>query len=274
LDVATYPTAALASDIGGAIAFLGLQCDDARDIRVLNCTFKHCQAKYQGGALYISLLHPAIEQSLFLNNRALLSDGGAISISECSRTSVTACSFVGCRANGIGGAVSVQIEKAVLALHNTQFHGMCGVCNCHRSDAPNSTLRHADNSATTGGALGVSSSRTTDCLLQVECCEFLRNKAELGGALALLQYASPTIVDCWFGYNNATDKGGAMLLMAHSNASFTRSNITNNQAATGGGVCIEQYSSGLYVYTRTNRASSTTPLMPCVSMTKVLRVPH
>ena len=189
-----------------------------------------------GGVLIVSeLTHVAIIQSVFHNNSAKL-DGGIISMSTVCNLIISQCQFWNNMASK-GGVVSVKFKSNVIILdsdfNNNTAYESGGVVSIHEGGIlriTNSSFRQC--TANTGGIL--MQDRNTIAIVN-NCCSFHHNLAtRAGGVFVSLIKSQTALLGCEF-INNRAELGGVGMAELLCNVFVTDSSAFNNTASQLGG---------------------------------------
>ena len=211
------------------------------DISIDNCTFKNCEAAYNGGAILIQTSKVAtISNSTFVENDAGFGGaiyGDTITITSCTFTSNTAenggaiqgsskinnCTFTSNTAK-IGGAI-----LGYGTINNCTFTSNVATENggsIYGSPKINNSTFTLNEATEEGGAINGSPTITNS--------EFIENTANKGGAINSL--SNVVIVDNCNFESNTADGGGAIEGVARiTNSTFKKNSATHGGAAKIGG---------------------------------------
>lgn len=214
---------------------------------ITNCTFEDNRGE-RGGAIYMpgEVYGSNIENNTFINNTAS-KEGGAVYTS----TPIKNCTFKYNKSAGNGGAV--YYGHSVLAIHDCNFEGNSaeGHGGALYMTAFNEILgnlfkdNHSDRS---GGAIYV----PEDIKAKITFSKFFNNTAfGSGGGIYVGDHSKLEAFALTLTGNEAHNKGGAIYLgaLSSSNHYFDAMTITNNKAATGGGVyCDAGFAKAADVY--------------------------
>ncbi|MGI6253857.1 MAG: right-handed parallel beta-helix repeat-containing protein [Aminivibrio sp.] len=199
---------------------------------VTNCTFSGNTATSGGGVYIISGL-PTFTNCTFSANEA--NGGGGMYIKDGSPT-LTNCTFQGNNTNmGSGGGMYVNGGYPMLTncifSGNNAFYGGGMYTNGGSSTLTNCTF--SKNMGKRGGGMFIMGGSPT-----VTSCTFEENAAGLGGGM-LIGIASLEMTNCTFWKNEVTEDGGGMYIQeANSNPTLTNCTFSKNTATNGNGMFI------------------------------------
>jgi predicted outer membrane repeat protein len=190
-------------------------------VSIVNCLF-HSNTGPTGPAITVlgsSFL--AITTSLFANNTATNSSGGAIALDTYSTiTAITASTFHNNTAATTGGAVHASKFSCITAISDTTFS--------------------ANTAGSSGGAIH---STSPSCSLSITTTLFENNTASAadGGAIALasLSVNTATLTNVTLTANSANINGGALYISsAYSSVNLVNITASRNTAGQHGGVVM------------------------------------
>ncbi len=228
---------------------------------VRDCTFSNNTTDLWGGGVYNDGLSedgsaPSYVDCIFSRNSA---HTGAGMHNEGTRTEVKNCEFIENSASWIGGGMVNRHSTPILTdcsfTGNSAFAGSLnaggGGIDNFDSYATLINCVFRENSAGAGGGLRSASSN-----LVLINCAFSKNSAISGGGISINAFGDPTIVNCIFTGNTATDLGGAMHSLELSYPTIVNCIFHSNTAALGGGIAsIEDLAVANSIFWN-NRASS------------------
>ncbi len=216
----------------------GIYMVDA-DTRMAFCRFYANSARH-GGALFLKVGEPFIEDCVFEENRAT-DHGGAFLADDDSSPQVRRCLFRANTAAVCGGAVESQgagvfadcefVDNLAMreggALRAQAFFGRIARCSFI-----------GNTSALSGGALNLQNASPT-----IINCVFLGNQAGIddiadGGGVNSSGSGAPRLINCLFNGNRASRAGGGLSADTSGGLPVTMINCTfaQNEAKNGGGV--------------------------------------
>ena len=208
-------------------------------ISIKDSTFKNNLAGGDTGGAVMIVSHSKmnISNCKFDNNEA--DYGGAIDVSEGSNASVKSCSFNGNRAKSNGAAIHVYVESEIIISDCTFFQNKANIfgaavsakhhCNISIVDS----FVHNCTAGFSGGGVFVGHVS----YVHIKNCEFLNNRADLGGAVSAFILTIATIINSSFVENKAAIEGGTLHAYRNSSISVQSSNFSLNRARSGG-VCV------------------------------------
>ncbi|MFC1677591.1 hypothetical protein ACFL3G_11095, partial [Planctomycetota bacterium] len=164
---------------------------------------------YGSGAYCASGSNANFDNSAFIKNNNLFSNGGAIYYESGIVNQLTNCSFTSNTTVGSGGAISIQ-SGSELAFNECSFGG-------NKADA-------------NGGAISCVGQVDDLVVLDINNCTFGGNTGVLGGSI-YADYFDANIIDGYFNRNTA-ENGGGLYLVNGGVVSITGGAIMNN-IATG-----------------------------------------
>ncbi len=221
----------------------GLRALDSA-LQISDCVFTGNLSKYGGGiAAQRGALH--IVDTVFLANDAQADDwaaGAGLYALEGS-PDLLRCTFDGNTSTSIvvlsdGGGIFADDSRLVardcLFTGNSALAGAGGFYsfNADRSKLIDCTF--SGNNAGAGGAIYFETSYA-----EVSGCEFIGNTARNGGAVFVAKFSAPTLEDCRFAGNEATDNSGGAFDIWQSSPLVERAEIVDNVAGLrGGGLSI------------------------------------
>ena len=228
-----------AVNIGGAL-------NAAHSTQIINnCTFENGEIKEgsgdrrRGGAIYAGQFDEdnemVITNTEFKNN-TVYNDGGAVYIKGQAKVLIEDSKFSENSASYCGAIVC---DIANVTIRNTEFNenhgGEGGAVNAGPStliEDCNFTENYAWGNY--GGAIYVCQSEDENANATVKNCNFLKNSAEIGGAI--YAYDKVSVLNCNFTANNAALFGGAFYSQGYPKATINNSNFIDNNAKLGGAV--------------------------------------
>ena len=230
---------------GGA---LYVQDIDALEISESNFTDNH--ASISGGAIHgsakISAVFPwIVSLSNFKNNSA--NAAGAMTIINCHLAHISGSDFTGNNATGSnsegGGAILAFSSNLVIDSSNfTDNHVKSifggAIRSLHSKGLLVDDAKFINNTVTGvggyGGAILVSSDEGNSIPVVISKSDFLNNKAEYGGAIAISTVYNVTVVDSNF-INNTASYAGSIYFIDSDCVNINGSNFTNNIGNKDGG---------------------------------------
>ena len=183
----------------------GLRVQDGSPT-VVRCKFQANAASNNGGGVYLTRSTPDIRDCQFIRNCA--HGGGAVFAWEGSSASLRRCVFSANAATNCGGGINCN-NLSHLTMTDCALIGNWAISG--------------------GGGLG-SWGGSNPILHQ---CDFIGNGASFGGGVKC-DFSSPTITDCSFDSNVASETGGGMFVGLESESSLTTCVFVGNQAQWGG----------------------------------------
>ena len=221
---------------GGAI-FIQQQAQ----LRITNCEFDDNISERLGGTIVAGgKITLEIQKTNFTRNSALM-QGGAISAIGNVTVDVQETNFVGNKAFSDGGAISIQ-QQADFRMTNCVFDdNLSERLGGAISAGGNITLDIQEtnfirNRAEQGGAIDID----RQSLLRITNCTFEDNHAKLGGALFGGLNLVCEIIESQFLKNSASQQGGAINVQENANLLIVNTILEHNFADTdqGGGIMV------------------------------------
>lgn len=244
----------------------GISCHGGNPT-LTRCTFIGNVADSGGGIMTLDFCVPTLNDCVFMNNRAVRGDGGAIWANH-SNSGISGCAFLN-NSGGQGGAVMLFFEGSCtfsncIFLNNTAYSGgaVCGeLFGPSVTGYDNCTFR-GNTARESGGAIlgSIGNSRFVGCdfahntapygggicsdfiNLTLDQCTFVKNSASLGGAIGKMR-GTVTIRDTGFYHNTASDSGGGIYVQEGIDGKGTlyfRNSVTEGNSAgdSGAGIFI------------------------------------
>ncbi|MEM7227777.1 MAG: hypothetical protein AAF432_03080 [Planctomycetota bacterium] len=247
--------------ISGATVFRPMEFDQSEVVTVEGFTLLDGLATGDGGAVRIVNSTITFNDVVFQDNHAGL-NGGAINMAD-AITTFTACRFANntC-AGGRGGAVNADNSR--MTFENCDFEA--NICEtltggAIQSDDSQLTITESVFSGNIafldGGAIEFLNSFNGNSAAfpnTVTNSVFVGNLSngtsglQRGGAIFTLNGARPTLTQCLFVDNVATDEGGALWLLTNEFTAIRQCTFYNNAANVGGAI----FSAGINGYVCVN----------------------
>ena len=230
---------------GGAISADGrntsMECENVT-LSVVGCEFKDFEAYHGGAICFFSVNGGSIsilDNSVFTGNKANTS-GGAVGIVDCENIDLTASgsSFENNTCGAVGGAIGLNGSSGQ---ENDWYFTITG-CDFKQNKASGSLG---------GGALGFKESMSADLIIDISQCDFEGNETyetSCGGALYVLSGDYTLDIDtCNFVRNKSAKYGGAAYLCVQTpyqgtsyfgNITMQKTRFENNGATQGGALYL------------------------------------
>ncbi len=240
----------ISSQDGGGLHISGLGTGTKTTVRITNCIFTRNSSNNFGGAIYNTGTNgncsPIITACTFSGNTSTV-NGGAIFAQDNCAFRLSGCSFTGNTAYQAGAVFCNVSVNSGFKITGCQFTANTGGLNSGAI-----SVQYAD-----------STSLITDCTftnnlvtiydgggiytdngskVNITKCRFLNNTAGFGGGFAC-HTSGPTLRDCVFSGNTATQRGGAVHTDFSGAPVLLNCLFVNNNAPVSGGA-INYTSSG------------------------------
>lgn len=196
--------------------------EDCSGTMLSHCEVTDNRCDGEGGGIYSSVANDGLllQSCQVTGNRAMLNGGGILIGISHENISFVDCTISHNDADACGGAITVREINTGVVLHNVTL---------------------TDNRAVKEGG-GVYADVMNSIAFEAGCL-VARNWAGNGGAVSVSLSSNITIDEGHFDHNGCNGSGGALYLFRECRAVLTRSTFSNNTAALGGVLFIDELNS-------------------------------